>query len=441
MRGRLGGLRPGREKARSAERGQMVVFVALFVPVLLLMAGLSVDVGIVLTQRTQAQTAADAAALAAAIELLQGGSAADAIAEAQATAADNGFEDGVNGTEVTVSVPPTSGDRAGDSNFVEVTVHRDIPMLFMSLVVEETPVGARAVAGVIQAGGLYAIIVLDEDAARAYEHTGSGDLTITGGGGIMVNSDDSRAIFKSGSGDINVEPGPIHYYFEGDLHITGSGSVNPWPSSRSTRVEDPLAVRDPPVPGSPAPGSDGIPENPQLTHLMGSGDRTIYPGTYYGGLKISGSGHTTMESGVYVMAGGGFEYSGSGGVTGDGVLIYNTDDPVQPAGAGAFGRIDIAGSGSFDVTAPEPGPGQEDIQDMLIWQDPDNTQQMRRQGSGNLGAGIIYLPSAELYLAGSGSVGSLQIVVNTFVRTGSGNVTIPFQAYVEVSEPSIALVE
>ena len=35
---------------------------------------------------------------------------------------------------------------------------------------------------------------------------------------------------------------------------------------------------------------------------------TVHPGTYYGGLKITGSGSVTFEPGTYIFAGGGFSF-------------------------------------------------------------------------------------------------------------------------------------
>lgn len=73
----------------SRQRGIALVLVALVATSLLLMAGIGGDVGMVLTQRTRMQTAADAAALAGA-GALSGGNAA-AVAAALTYAAKNGF--------------------------------------------------------------------------------------------------------------------------------------------------------------------------------------------------------------------------------------------------------------------------------------------------------------------------------------------------------------
>lgn len=170
---------------------------------------------------------------------------------------------------------------------------------------------------------------------------------------------------------------------------------------------------------------------------MGSDNITVRPGAYYGGLKISGSGNVTFETGVYVFAGGGFEYSGSGNPSGNGVMFYNTFDPQNPGGAGACDEIAIQGSGNTDFTAPSGGQWPN----MLWWQDPACSDSFKHAGSGNIGTGIIYLPNAKLDLSGSGNLGSVQIIVDTLDISGSGNQTMTYQSFVETAVPSVSLVE
>jgi Flp pilus assembly protein TadG len=53
----------------TSERGQVLMFIALLLPVITAMAGMAVDIGSYAADRTQLQSAADAIALAAAREL------------------------------------------------------------------------------------------------------------------------------------------------------------------------------------------------------------------------------------------------------------------------------------------------------------------------------------------------------------------------------------
>ncbi len=78
--------------------------------VLMLMAGLGVDVGYLRYQKTQMQKAADAAALAGASALLYG---SNYVAAGKNDSSANGFTDGQNGITVQIYTPPTSGPFAG----------------------------------------------------------------------------------------------------------------------------------------------------------------------------------------------------------------------------------------------------------------------------------------------------------------------------------------
>jgi hypothetical protein len=252
----------------------------------------------------------------------------------------------------------------------------------------------------------------------------------------MVNSDCASGFRKVGSGNVTADV--IHHFEDGGYSISGSGDVSPTPSPVGDRVDDPLAGLVPPAPGAPAPGSAGTAEDPQLTHLMGSDNKVLHPGTYYGGIKISGSGNVTFESGIYVIAGGGLDLGSSGNKTGTDVTFYNTDDPDHPTGAGAFGSFKITGSGNIELGAPSSGPYAQ----MLFWQDPANTLDADKSGSGNLTEGIIYLPTARLDESGSGNLGAVQIVVDRYDKSGSGNVEMTSGGWVgESGVPTVRLVE
>src|SRR5207237_7140365 len=63
--------------------GKILVLFVLLLPVLLGMVGLVVDTGLMMAAHRQAKNAADAAALAAAMDLMLGGSGSSATAAAQ----------------------------------------------------------------------------------------------------------------------------------------------------------------------------------------------------------------------------------------------------------------------------------------------------------------------------------------------------------------------
>lgn len=118
------------------ERGQTLVVVALMMGVLLLMAGLAVDVGMAYNERRDLQNAADAAALAGAQQLCdnRGTDAANAAAVSMGQA---------NGAiTVTNQITTTQAARR-----FAVTVQAPSPTFFFRLVgIRSVPVSARAAA-------------------------------------------------------------------------------------------------------------------------------------------------------------------------------------------------------------------------------------------------------------------------------------------------------
>ncbi len=392
----------------AGERGQALISLALALAVVCGMVALTIDIGLLFMERRGMQNAADAAALAGAQELPD--SPPQAIAVARQWGQKHGFVDGVGGVSVSVTTP-----YQGDPTKIRVDISGDTSATFARVLgIDSFQVSGGATADQEGGPGAYALIVLNKTKCLAFDNTGSGNIQISGGG-IMVNSGCSNAARHAGSG--NIEVSAVHYYQAGGFVVSGSGNVSPPPQPVASQVADPLASWAPPAPGAASPGSAGTPSNPQLTLVNGSGNKTLYPGTYYGGLKITGSGNVALQPGTYIMAGGGLEIDASGNVTGADTMFYNTNDPSSPVGAGAHSRIKIASSGNLALAAPTTGAYAR----MLFWQDPANTQVFSHTGSGNIGTGIVYLPSARLDEAGSGNLGSVQIIVDEYDKSGSGN--------------------
>ena len=91
------------------QRGQMLALFAICLVAIIAMTGLVIDGGMTLTQRREEQNTADAAAMAGAYAYATTGNASTAVAEAQGTAAANGYTDGQDGAVVTVTVSVSGG--------------------------------------------------------------------------------------------------------------------------------------------------------------------------------------------------------------------------------------------------------------------------------------------------------------------------------------------
>jgi hypothetical protein len=176
------------------EDGQTFVMTALCASVLIGFTGLALDVGIAYHAKRNLQTAADDAAVAAALNyqyVING----DPTAAAKAAALKNG----VGATYVTVNSSPTSGYHQG-LGFFEVKVIQPQKSFLAKIVGRSTfRVGARAVAGVTPASAcMYVLNTKDADTFKI-----KGNATVTANNcGIQVNSTNTSSFCDGGSATI-----------------------------------------------------------------------------------------------------------------------------------------------------------------------------------------------------------------------------------------------
>ncbi len=95
----------GGHRSRRGERGQVLVLFTIAAVAIIAMVGLVIDGGWTFVQRRDEQNVADAAAMAGGYAYINSNyDAATAIAAAKNNAAANGYQDGVNGVQVDVTV-------------------------------------------------------------------------------------------------------------------------------------------------------------------------------------------------------------------------------------------------------------------------------------------------------------------------------------------------
>src|SRR5271166_5395832 len=177
-----------------AQRGQVMVLVALSVIVLLGFMGLATDLGVLWAVRRKAQTAADAAAVAGANATLGSDSSAYATA-ATDVASLNGFTSGSQNVTVTVSQPSPNGYPSG--TYVQVNITRTVPTYFLGAVgYRSIPISVTSLAG--NTSGPNTIIALNG--------SGSG-VTVSGTAanvacGVMSNSSSSSGLTVTNGGSL-----------------------------------------------------------------------------------------------------------------------------------------------------------------------------------------------------------------------------------------------
>ena len=112
-------------RLRRDELGILVITVLAALPVLAGAVAIGVETGEVYRVKRQMQVSADAAALSASVDMMNGKGMPTATTTAQYEAGRNGFTNGVNGVTVSVAAP-TSGSYAGTTNAVQVTIQRSM---------------------------------------------------------------------------------------------------------------------------------------------------------------------------------------------------------------------------------------------------------------------------------------------------------------------------
>jgi Flp pilus assembly protein TadG len=419
----------------SEENGSILVLSSLSLVFLLGILGFAIDVGHLRQVKRSVQNAADAAALAAAIEVRICGSSPNCLAmqsAARSALAENGLTatttllncSGVPqaGVTLTINNPVCAlsyDPNGGKANYVETIVSQQVPMMFARLVgMKNVTVSARAEAA--RGVGGPCIYALDT--------TGPAIVVIAG------------AFIKSSCGivDESVSPNALTcvlgaFIYAPRISVAGgtSGLLCSAASTPRTNVPtpmpaDPLAYLPPPPRASgPCGTSSRSPytgaSNPVNLALIGN--VVFNPGVYCGGIALTASllSNITFNPGTYILRDapgalgipqGGLQLTLSllTSITGNGVTFYN-EGPT-----GAFSVIEPLSGGSLlsisniSLSAPTSG----DYGGVLFDQAPG----VSAQGTfaGNLSRpsslqGAIYLPSAPVSYAVSTGLSPYNIIV------------------------------
>jgi hypothetical protein len=359
------------------ESGQVLALTLVSMSLLLACIALAVDVGMLFRAKRNAQIAADAAAIAAAL--------ATQYPNANVTptqAADNAA--GVNGitdpSQVTVTPSPTNGYHTG-AGYVEVKILQPNPTVFMSMFgFSNVTVGARAVAGTVP--GPACIYILDPTDASTLYLQGNAHITAPDCG-IQVNSSSPDAFCDQGSASITA---PY-------IHIVGgqSGGGKCGKSAGSPVVTGVTPVGDPfknltgPTPtngectststATSITGNVGGPGNGNsicYTNAVSISSATLGAGTYVFEAGVTLSGTVTVNSGTLDIEQGTFSQGNATlNITAPTSGTYNGIALMQPASNTTAGKC-------------KDGLGEPCLQIQF------------GSGSGSM-TGLIYAPTSQVY--------------------------------------------
>ena len=356
------------------ERGQTIILVALSLPLLLGFIGIATDVGALFKDKRTLQTAADAAAVAAALNLNYG----TYVTAGKAASAANGFTDGTNRVTVAINDPPTwtASNYYNKPGYVEAVVTKTESTLFLALFGHTSvTVTARAVAAIGGPGGACVFTL-------GY-NTGSPTLNVAGTMqatqcGVVVDSNNSPPIAVTGSLTAS-SVGAVGSCASG----CGTG-ITPAPVSGIIPYSDPLSF----LPQYTCSGStcslggSTLPCNPD-PNINGTAPGPLSPGCYMG-MTINNA-NVTLTSGTYVINGN-LTLTGGGVVSGTAVTFF------------LYGGTLGVNSPTLNLSAPIGGT----FNGILFDQSSADTNTASIIGNQNSNLqGLFYLPNATLQLSGS----------------------------------------
>lgn len=403
----------------AARRGIAAPAVAVCLIVLMAVLALSIDAGMLMMERRHAQSAADAAAMAAVTDLYRqqmansnnggiDGATGTAKTSAKTTALGNGYA----APAVTVNVNPAKfaeGPKTGQQvppGTAEVIILGSQKRGFSSVFgLGDLPIHARAVARERDVPLGLGILVLNPTIQGALTVTGSGTITVAAP--IIIDSAHTKAAVSSGSASIEAPSIPITGDNPGYTSSGSSGFRSPDLRTGVPPTPDPLASLPPPNP-------DELPLRSASTYTA-SENEILYPGVYKGGITISSKPGVTLAAGIYYLMGGGLTMSGgSSSLSGDGVMIYNGADS-----SGKTGKVTVSGGGAFQMTPLASGP----YSGLLIFQDRTSTQPITLSGGSTWNfTGGVYAAKAPVDLTGgSGGTFGSQYICDTLDITGSSS--------------------
>jgi hypothetical protein len=448
--------------AYRARRGSVVTIVAICLTAILAIVALVLDGGLLLDERRQTQTAADAAALAAAVDLFtnypaKGGVDASGTAKesALATAKANGFNnDGVTST-VTVNINTSSssqvkylaGPNAGNPlplGYVEVIIEYNEPRFFNGLFGKGSlTVQARAVARGKYTAASPGILILDPTHSNALTTTNTGNIVVRNGGTIIVDSTDPAGASLTNSG--NIEAATINLSGSPGYKYSNSGRIVGTINSDVPPTPDPL--RNLPEPSQPAlPTLPTLSSGSSLPYTTSQGVQwsngsagqvlNLSPG-YYPGIRSSAGGTIVLNAnpdgspGIYYIGSQGFSITNSTNITGNNVMIYSA----------GTGDISLTGSGSVTLTPPTSGT----YQGISIFQERSSTKQVSITAGGSMNAaGTFYAAAAKMSITNTGDYNNVlgsQYVVYDLDVTGGGGFYIDYAGPNTTPVRTIQLVE
>jgi Putative Flp pilus-assembly TadE/G-like len=397
------------------EHGASATVLAVALPTLIGFGALGAETGLWYSIKRHNQTAADAAAISAAYEVLAGKS--DVTGDLTVAANEAAGQNGYTGAAPGVVYPYSDGIA---SSGVAVTLQQTQRGLLSSLFFSGVTVATTAVA---------VFRVLDNPCILALGTSGT-DVEV--GASASLNATDCSVAANSTSQsaiDVHDNTGSIDaetLFTAGGITVAG----NPL---------DPAAL--PPeitLASRPMIGAPTI-RNPyrDLTHtLLTSSVPTtrirrkfwneptttiIHPGLYERGMSFGARAVITLTPGLYYLTNGDFSVAPGARLTGTGVAIVLT---TTNATAGTVGNVKISPGARVTLSAPSSGSfsGILFVQDPLARSSGSTTPDNTLEGGAGMGLnGLLYFPNTTVGFGGNAGATCTLLITSQLVITETSN--------------------
>ncbi len=393
-------------------RGAVIVYVTIGLTVFMGFSALAIDGGYLYFMTNRAQSAADAAALAAAGQLPDRGAAETAAVEFAGKNLDSDrWGNVLTGSDIAFGNwdPDTRTFSEGTEpeNAVQVVVRMSednanpVQLFFANLLGHaEAGIAAAAIAttGGPSGGGVGedCLIALNPEDPDSFRVVGTADINDEGCN-IQVDSCNETSAFTA-SGDptidltVELDGGG---FGSGEINVCGGMSVTPnvnLPPEQYVHEDTGETKGDPfdfaPYDSMPAPSETADCDNAGFSATK---NVTLWPGVYCGGISLTGNGTATLQPGTYYIKNGPFKVTGNRTLNGNGVAFVLT---------GSAASLDLGGVSSMSLSAPTTG----DYAGFVFFGDRENPATGTHKIHGTpLGAfhGIAYFPNATVELKGT----------------------------------------
>ncbi len=398
--------------------GSTVVMFSLVLPVLLGTAGIAIDFTTFSMKQSSLQAAADASALAGAKQLAIAGSQDSNIQSAALSFLVEelrGKDDAAKGT-VTV-------DRAKGN--VKVGVTEDwTPFFAHFLGADITPIVVSATGSM--AGEAKVCVLTLSSGPFSFSMDHNAHITATGCA-IYSNSLDKFSVYLGGASTVDA------------ALVCSAGGVFGKGAGGTTQVQLDCPVLANPLSAVPKPGFFGC---TSTDIKVSTGTVALSPGTYCGGIEVSGDATVNFSPGEYIIKDGLFKVSNSATVNGKNTVFYLT---------GMKSLITFTHNATINLSGAETGA----MAGLLFFEDPASTSlrihNINASNAYNL-TGTIYLPKGILLVDPNANVGQnsayTAIIANRLIvqqgpslilNTDYGSTLVPVPAGLHASSTVVLL--